>query len=152
MEHETYLSFLNNEHENNIIFNENIVDSFNISDKLTTDEFNGIVYRLRKNKTFNEILDFNEENIYLDDDILPSLSLNPILNSNKLENMQLKGVILNKKDNTPIKNKTFHLYYKTDENNWKFIKSINTNNNGEYSYIDYGLNSYFDNSPIGSRD
>ena len=71
MEHETYLSFLNNEHENNIIFNENIVDSFNISDKLTTDEFNGIVYRLRKNKTFNEILDFNEENIYLDDDILP---------------------------------------------------------------------------------
>lgn len=151
-EHETYLSFLNSEHENNIVFNEDIVKSYDIDDKLSVDEFNDVVYRLRKNNSFHEVLDFNEENIYLDDDILPSLSLNPILNSNKLENMQLKGVILNKKDNTPLKNKTFHIYYKTDENNWKFIKSINTNDTGEYSYIDYGLNDYIDNTQIGSRD
>lgn len=151
-EHETYLSFRSDEHENNVIFYDEIIKTCDIGDKLSVDEFNGLIYRLRKNKQFHEVLNFAEENRYIDDDINVSLNINPDYDNNKLKTISMKGVAVNSIDNSPVANKTFHMYRLNGNGEWVFINSVNTNGKGEYSYIDYGINSYFDNSPVGSRD
>ena len=150
MEHETYLSFSPISHENNIIFYEDAVNSYDIGDSLSVDEVNGLIYLLRRNKTFQDVLNISEENQYLDNDIDVELNLNAEYDYNKLSNIKLKGVALNKKDNSAVANKTFLAYVLENRDEYKFVRSINTNNKGEYSFNDYSVNSYYDDSPVGS--
>lgn len=58
---ETYLSFITDESKHNVVFNENFHDIKGITDILTMDEFNAIVYRLRQNGSLHGDLNFEEK-------------------------------------------------------------------------------------------
>ena len=62
-ENETYLSFITDENKENIILNENFLNIKNIGDTLSTDEFNGLVYRLRQKGALTGSLNFEKNNL-----------------------------------------------------------------------------------------
>ena len=62
-ENETYLSFITDENRDNIILNEDFLNIKNIGDTLSTEEFNGLVYRLRQKGGLTGSLNFEENNL-----------------------------------------------------------------------------------------
>lgn len=150
MNHETYLTFKTNNDEVKPVIDDDYVMVKNISDKLSMSEFNSIVYCIRKNTELEGVLNFSNENHYVtDNDIQTSLKLQGIYEHGVIKGIKLTGEANKVIDNTVVSNKTFHLYNYTGTE-WKFIKSIDTNSNGEYSFTDYSISTFIDNSEIGS--
>ena len=151
-EHETFLSFRTNKDNPNNIIDDEYLNIKDIGDSLTINEFNALVYRLRKNTVLNEVLNFSKVNHHVKDtDISTTMGLTGIFESDNIKSIKISGKSVKTLDNTPVKNKTFHLYYYTGSD-WKFIKSIDTNNKGEYTYIDYSITDFIDDSLVGTRD
>ena len=61
-DHETYLSFMAHDEKSNVLIDEDILDIKKIGESLNTDEFNALVYRLRKLGVINGHLNFEEIN------------------------------------------------------------------------------------------
>ena len=150
MEHESYLSFrTNNINPSNL--DDSYFDIKQIGDKLTVAEFNSLVYRIRKNTRLNNALKFDNENHHItDNDIQTTLKLQGIYEQGIIKGIKLTGDANKPIDNTCVNNKTFHIYG-YDGAEWKFIKSIDTNSNGEYSFTDYSVNSFIDDSETGTQ-
>ena len=60
---ETYLSFITDEINDNIVLKEEILSIKNIKDKLTSEEFNALVYRLRQKGNILGNLNFEDSDI-----------------------------------------------------------------------------------------
>lgn len=150
MEHESYLTFkTNNINPSNL--DDSYIDIKQIEDKLTVEEFNSIVYRIRKNTKLDGVLNFKPENMELTaNDIVTSLQIRGLYDNKILKGLELSGDSVNVLSDTRNANKTFHIY-NYNENEWKFIKSINTDSNGKYSFTDHGISSFSDSSETGTQ-
>ena len=95
-EHETYLSFRTNSEESQELFEE-YLNIKSIGTKLTTDEFNAMIYRLRKNSVLHETLNFKtEKKIKSDYATYEFLNAEHLLSNNQ-------GLIINDKlKNNPV--------------------------------------------------
>lgn len=61
---ETYFSFMTNNDRSNVIIDDSLINVKNKGDKLSIDDFNALVYQLRKNNSLNGEVDFEDTSMF----------------------------------------------------------------------------------------